>query len=232
MKIAGRTGRLRPQGKCSKCRISANGKDDCMNNPSISAANGPLPVCVMAADGLEDVEFVTVTDVLHRGGVPVASMGLPGAPDPVEATHRLRFLPDLAWDAATAVESPLLVLPGGMGGVNRLRADAALADAIRERVRLGRPVAAICAGPMVLFAAGVMDGAFYTCYPDLAAELAPERWLPATVVRDGLFTTSQGPATALPFALALLAQLAGEDAARRVAAGMLFDGSFDAAGRP
>ena len=124
--------------------------------------NRGAPVCVMAADGLEDVEFTTVVDVLHRGGVAVASMGLQGAGNVVEATHGLRFLPDLAWDAATALESPLLVLPGGMGGVNRLRADAALLGVIRERVRLGRPVAAICAGPMVLFEAGVMDGAYFT----------------------------------------------------------------------
>ena len=178
-------------------------------------------VCLLVADGSEELETVAVADVLRRAGSEVFLAGLAGA-RPVKASRGVGLVPDGAWDPAAADGFDALVVPGGMGGVEALGADTGLLGTIRRFAAAGKWVAAICAGPRVLDRAGVLDGKRYTCYPGLDREfIRSGEWLDEPVVVDGKLVTSQGPGTAVPFALTLAELLEGLDAAQRTAAGML-----------
>ena len=180
-------------------------------------------VCVMVADGSEELETVAVVDVLRRAGAEVFLAGLAGA-RPVKASRGVGLVPDGAWDAAAADGYDALVVPGGMGGVEALGADGGLLEVIRRFASAGKWVAAICAGPQVLDKAGVLEGKRYTCYPGVGLEKTGDgEWVDEPVDVDGKLVTSQGPGTAVAFALTLAEQLEGLDAAQRTAAGMLLE---------
>lgn len=180
-------------------------------------------VCVMVADGSEELETVAVVDVLRRAGAKVFLAGVAGA-RAVKASRGVGLVPDGAWDAAAADGYDALVVPGGMGGVEALGAEEGLLEAIRRFAAADKWVAAICAGPQVLDKAGVLEGKRYTCYPGLEREgIRSGEWVDEPVVADGKLVTSQGPGTAVAFALTLAELLEGLDAAQRTAAGMLLE---------
>ena len=174
---------------------------------------------VVLADGFEDVEAVAAIDVLRRGGahVDVASCG--GGRVAVSA-HGLRVeadgaLADFAYGAYGAI-----ILPGGGKGTENLMASGLVTDLLRRQRAAGRLVCAICAAPAALAAAGVLDGAEFTCYPGVEERIGREPEA-ADVVADGATVTGRGPAAAVKFALAVLARLVSPEAARAVADGML-----------
>ena len=153
-------------------------------------------------------------------------MGLGDAAGTVTGGHGLRLATDGGWDGQRAVAADMLFVPGGMGGVENLRADPRVLRAIRARAEAGKDVAAICAGPLVLDAAGVIgEDTAYTCYPGLEVKMKhPDSWQDEVVVRsdDGIWT-SQGPATAMDLGLALLDALAGDETGEEVADELLCD---------
>ena len=176
-------------------------------------------VLVVVADGSESLEAVTVINVLRRGGVEVQVAGI--GPDRVIAgTRGIRFVADVH-HADVAEESwDLLVLPGGEPGARALAAHAPLIAQLRARLAANQPVAAICAAPaLVLAAHGLLDGRRATGYPTFRA-LMPD-WQDQAVVDDGVLITSQGPGTAIAFALVLLARLAGRETRDSVAGALL-----------
>lgn len=180
-------------------------------------------VCVLVADGSEELETVAVVDVLRRAGAEVFLAGVAGA-RPVKASRGVGLVPDGAWDAAAADGFDALVVPGGLGGVEAIGAEGSVLEALRRFAAAGKRVAAVCAGPQVLDKAGVLVGKRYTCYPGLSKEgIVSGEWLDEPVVADGWLTTSQGPGTAVAFALTLAEQLQGLGAAQRTAAGMLLE---------
>jgi putative intracellular protease/amidase len=132
----------------------------------------------------------------------------------------MMFIPDVAWEAAKGPWD-MVVLPGGMGGTERMMAHEELKTLLRERVSANEPVAAICAAPMVLDAAGVLPERRFTCYPGIEARIQTTGRQPERLVDTGTVVTSQGPATAMEFALHLVRRLQGEAARRRVAEGVL-----------
>jgi len=103
------------------------------------------------------------------------------------------------------------VLPGGLGGAQRLEADRRIAALLRRMTEQGRYVAAICAAPKVLVSAGLVEGREVTAYPGVLDGQADIRLSSAAVVRDGTFITSRGPGTALDFALTLIETLCGRE---------------------
>ncbi len=179
-------------------------------------------VCVLVADGSEELETVAVVDVLRRAGAEVVLAGVAGT-RPVKASRGVGLVPDAAWDAAAAYGFDALVVPGGMGGVEAIGAEGSVLEALRRAAAAGKWVAAICAGPQVLDRAGVLEGKRYTCYPGLNREIGGGEWQDEPVVVDGKLVTSQGPGTAVAFALTLAELLEGLDAAQRTAAGMLLE---------
>jgi len=177
-------------------------------------------VLVPLATGFEEIETATIVDVLRRAGVRVFLAGLDG-PDPVKGSRGMWFVPDGAFDPADRAFD-LVVLPGGMGATELMAKDDRLIGLLRERVALAQPVAALCAAPMVLDAAGVLPEGAFTCYPGIEGRLDTEGRRSEVVVDSGGVVTSQGPATAMNFALYLVARLEGPECMAQVAEALLF----------
>lgn len=178
-------------------------------------------VHVYIAAGFEEVELVTVVDVLRRAQIEVAMVAL-DAELAVRGAHDIVLQADLPF--AAAADADMIVLPGGGPGTRRLRESAALAERLRAQVAAGRRVAAVCAAPTVLAAAGLLQGRQACCFPGCEDALVAggAKIAAYNVTTDGLITTSRGPGTTAWFALELVQLLAGADKAREIARAMLY----------
>ena len=182
---------------------------------------------VLMADGSEEVEVVAPVDLLRRAGVEVRLLAVGGHGDGARAvtgSHGLQFTCDGAWRAGAADDCDLLVVPGGMKGMERMRGDDSVLAAVRAFCEAGKWVGSICAGPLVLFEAGVMEGVRFTCYPGCQPKEAAGRWVDEPVVVDGNVVTSQGLGTAGAFGLALAGALQGGDTMARLGAQVVWRG--------
>lgn len=172
-------------------------------------------VAVLAADGFETIECLTVVDVLRRGGVRATLVSVMDTRE-VVTSQQIPVTCDCTFDEIDFAEYDYVVLPGGMPGATNLRADARVCDLVREFAAT-KHVAAICAAPFILAELGVLEGHRATCFPGFehdfpAGSFAGKR----TVVRDGNIITASGMGQALPFALAILDDIAGEVAVAKV----------------
>jgi len=181
-------------------------------------------VLVPFAQGVEEIEFVAVVDILRRAGVKVCTASSDG--QTVVGRSQIAIVPDMALDAALGQSWALVVLPGGMPNADLLRRDARLAELLRQQHAAGRPLAAICAAPVALAAAGVIGHRRITSYPSMREtllQLAPQaHYIEEAVVEDGQLITSRGAGTAVAFALTLVRRLCGEaksDEVRRAIVG-------------
>lgn len=183
----------------------------------------PGRVLVPLAPGFEEIEAVTIIDVLRRAGVEVCVAGL--TPGPVRGSHGIELGTDCALevlDEAAAAGLAMIVLPGGMPGTTNLRNDARVLALVRALEARGCTVAAICAAPTVLSAAGVLAGRSATAHPSVRDQLPGATVIAERpVVRSGPVVTSQGVGTALEFALALVEELRGPARARELRVAML-----------
>jgi len=175
--------------------------------------------CVLLADGFEEIEAVTVIDVLRRADVDVVTLGVGGAS--VTGSHGITVQADALLDERGDERWDLVVLPGGMPGAATLRDDARVQALVAAQHGAGRQVAAICAAPIALVDSGALDGRRATSYPSFGDQLPGADYCEERVVADGHVTTSRGPGTALEFALALVARLVDPSAADRLAEQML-----------
>ena len=178
-----------------------------------------MRVLIPLADGVEELEAVTLIDVLRRSGVQVTSAALKDDLT-VRGSRGVCVLADEAWSSLDLSSFDALVLPGGGKGTEALAADARVVDAVRSFAESDKLVAAICAAPTVLAKAGVLKHCRATCYPTCAEALGAS-YDDAPVIADGNIITSQGPGTALLFSLVLIKHLVGEQAAQQVADGLL-----------
>jgi 4-methyl-5(b-hydroxyethyl)-thiazole monophosphate biosynthesis len=177
-------------------------------------------VLVPLAQGVEELEAVTVVDLLRRAGIGVVTAGLDAAP--VKGSRGTVLLPDTTLERAIEREYDMLVLPGGQPGATHLEQDARIVTLVRKMARNNRFTAAICAAPKVLARAGVLDGKRATSFP---GAIDPAQWPNvrlenSPVVTDGRVITSRGPGTAMDFALELIEQLAGKEKRGQVEAGL------------
>lgn len=164
-------------------------------------------VLVPLAEGFEELEAVTIIDVLRRAGIEVVVASLDASP--VTGSHGIRISADTPLAALIEQDFDMIALPGGMPGADHLKRDARITEIVRRLHDKGRPVAAICAAPMVLDAAGVLDGRRATSYPGFLKDATRATVVGDAVVVDRGVITSRGPGTALDFALTLVAELAG-----------------------
>lgn len=164
-------------------------------------------VLVLLAQGCEELEAVTVIDLLRRAQIEVITAGL--APGPVTGSRRTVLVPDTTLDEVTNQEFDMVVLPGGQSGATNLERDPRVLQLLKRMARAGRYTAAICAAPRVLAVAGLLDGKRATAFPgSLVADQFPRIALESqAVVHDGKVVTSRGPGTAMDFALALIETL-------------------------
>jgi 4-methyl-5(b-hydroxyethyl)-thiazole monophosphate biosynthesis len=171
---------------------------------------------VFLASGFEEIEALTVVDVLRRAGVEVTVAGL--TPNVTEGKHGVKVVPDKSIDDVKVEDFDAVVAPGGNPGYKNLRKDPRVIDIVKKAFNSNKIVAAICAGPTVLSDAGILEGKACTIYPGMDQELEAGGGKPKhdMVVVDGNIITSRGPATALPFALKLAEKLAGKQVAEAV----------------
>ena len=171
---------------------------------------------VPLADGFEEIEAITVIDILRRAGIKVTVAGVDAAS--ATGSHGIRVECDTVFAADTCDGADALVLPGGMPGSRRLRESAPVRDAVIRMATQGRLIGAICAAPTVLEACGILRGRRATSHPDHAHEMRDCRYEETAVVEDGNVITSRGAGTSIDFAAALVRRLAGEDTARDILA--------------
>jgi len=176
-------------------------------------------VLVPLADGCEEIEAVTIIDLLRRAGIEVVSAGL--KPGTVTASRGVKLIPDTTLDAALLHDYDMVVLPGGMPGAAHLKDDVRILELLKKMAAAGKYTAAICAAPMVLAEAGVLQGKQATSYPGFLDALPGVILSTAAVVQDGKVVTSRGPGTAMDFALALVEVLSGAEKRQQVEAALL-----------
>ncbi|MEQ8819575.1 MAG: DJ-1/PfpI family protein [Sumerlaeia bacterium] len=171
-------------------------------------------------DGFEETEAIATVDILRRGGVTVTTAGI--ADLRVGGSRGIVVQADTRYADTLLARYDAIVLPGGPGA-RKLNQVEGLHARLRQQAREG-VVAAICAAPVVLAAAGLLEGQPAACHPSAEGEMGGARLLRQPVVRAGNILTSRGVGTALDFALALVARLRGEEAARSVAEAIVYDG--------
>ena len=177
-----------------------------------------LRVLVPLAEGCEELEAVTIIDLLRRAGIEVVAAGL--QPGLVTASRGVRIEPDITLDEALQQEFDMVALPGGLPGADHLAADRRLTDLLRRMNESGRFVGAVCAAPKVLARSGVLRGKAATGFPGVLEQEGHPDISEAAVMRDGTVITSRAAGTAMDFALELIEALAGADRRREVERGL------------
>lgn len=181
-----------------------------------------MSVCVLLADGFEEIEAVTIVDVLRRAEIEVTTLGVNGLK--IQGSHGIQIQADRTLAESTAADAwEVVVLPGGMPGAATLRDDPRVQALIRSQHDRCGKIAAICAAPIALGRAGILRGKRATSYPGFEDQLTGASVVTERVVQDGTVTTSRGPGTAMEFALRLVADLKGPGAASALAGRMLVD---------
>lgn len=178
-----------------------------------------MNVLIPLAEGLEEIEAITIIDVLRRAGVAVTTAALTEERS-VKGSHGVIIQADATLDELNPDEFGAIVLPGGGQGTDNLIKDSRIIQIVQSFNEEGKYLCAICAAPTILTAAGVLNGLKGTCYPTCSEALG-ESYGDAPVIADGSIITSQGPATAMLFSLVLVHHFAGEEAAHKVANAML-----------
>jgi 4-methyl-5(b-hydroxyethyl)-thiazole monophosphate biosynthesis len=178
-------------------------------------------VLVPIADGSEEIEAVCIIDTLRRAGADVTVASVMGKLQ-VTASRGVKIIADTLISDCARKTYDLVVLPGGMPGAANLRDSKELAEILKNQQREGRLYAAICASPaVVLQHHGIIGNRKATCYPSFAAELDNPASAESRVIVDGTLVTSQGPGTAVEFALKLVELLFDREKYLEVAKAMI-----------
>lgn len=175
---------------------------------------------VFLADGFEEIEAITIIDVLRRGNVEVVTSSISSSKT-VKGAHGIEIQADSLATEATQEASlntfDMVALPGGLPGATYLQESPLVAKAIQKLTANGKWVSAICAAPKVLCSQGVVKGKKITHYPGAVADLNGAIVVDKDVVVDGKITTGRGPAAAFAFALQLVENLKGKEASDTIA---------------
>lgn len=176
------------------------------------------------ANGFEEVEALAPVDILRRGNAEVSTVAI-GPDRQVTGAHGITVVADLTFDEARSEfsDADFLMLPGGLPGASNLASFTPLCDLLQAHAAADKHIAAICASPgMVLGSLGIVDGKHFTCYPGFE-KYAPEGLYDneKRVVINGNIITGNGPSSAIPFGLAVLAAVTDQANADKVAAAML-----------
>ena len=178
-------------------------------------------VLVPLAQGCEELEAVTIIDLLRRAAITVVTAGLDE--NPVKASRGVVLIPDTTLDKAIQQNFDMIVLPGGLPGADNLNNDPRIHQLLQQMQQQGKYTAAICAAPKILAQAGLLTNKSATSYPGVLEKLnIPQfQFIAAPVVKDGAVITSRGPGTAIDFALELIATLVGDKIRDQVEAALV-----------
>ena len=167
---------------------------------------------IFLADGFEEIEALTVVDLLRRAGIEITMVSIMGKRS-VEGSHNITVMADELLEDLDFDSYDMLILPGGMPGTTNLDNCEPLKAKIREFNDKGKLLSAICAAPTVFGGMGILKGKKATCYPGREGDLTGADVQTTDVVKDGNFITSRGMGTAIPFGLAIIEAFQGVEAA-------------------
>lgn len=178
-------------------------------------------ISVFLADGFEEIEGLTVVDILRRAGLRVDTVSVTGERI-IRGSHQIDVQADCLFEEMDFSETDMLVLPGGMPGTRNLMNHKGLQELLRAYHEKGRYIAAICAAPSVFGRLGFLKGRRACCYPSFEEKLEGAEVVQEPVSVDGHIITSRGMGTAIPFALKLTALLCGEEKADEISRSIIF----------
>jgi 4-methyl-5(b-hydroxyethyl)-thiazole monophosphate biosynthesis len=174
---------------------------------------------VLFTSGSEELETVTIVNILRRAGIIVTLAGLSAGA--LCGSRGITIQPDTTLDEALRDNFDMIVLPGGQPGTRHLQTDARVFRLLQQMRQQDKYIAAICAAPMVLASAGLLSGKQATCFPTCLDDFPSVQVLTDAIVEDGKIITSRGPGTAMDFALLLVERLTGIDNRQEVEAGLV-----------
>lgn len=173
-------------------------------------------ICVFFGTGYEEIEALTVVDILRRAGIPTKMVSITGE-DMVTGSHNISVKMDAKFEEIDFEQVEMIVLPGGMPGTKNLEAHEGLMAKLDEFYAAGKPVSAICAAPSIFGHRDMLQGKKACCYPSFEEDLkGAEVVFDSCVVTDNV-TTARGMGAAIDFALAILARYQGKEAAKEMA---------------
>ena len=178
-------------------------------------------VFVFLADGFEEIEGLTVVDLLRRADIDTETVSI-GDSTKVVGAHQIEIEADSVFCEGMEEEGTMFVLPGGMPGTLHLGECKQLTDLLLRFHESGKKVAAICAAPSILGDLGILKGRDAVCYPGFEDRLEGANVTRVKVAADGGVTTSRGMGTAIPFALALVEQLVSKEKAAEVKKSIIY----------
>ena len=174
------------------------------------------------ADGFEEVEALGVIDVCRRAGLEINMVSIMPT-EVVVGAHGVKIVADSMLADNDYSGADMLFLPGGMPGAQHLNDCEPLSQIIMQHYRAGKPLAAICAAPMVYGNLGILQGKDATCYPGFEKFLTGANYTAALTEQDGQFFTGKGPAAALQLGYDIVAHFCGENIAEALKAGMMYN---------
>ncbi|MDE7310073.1 MAG: DJ-1/PfpI family protein [Eubacterium sp.] len=178
-------------------------------------------IAVFFADGCEEIEGLTVVDMLRRAEQEVVSVSVTGSRE-IHGSHQITFFADTTFEEAGMDAFDGVVLPGGAVGTANLGAHEGVVAVIKKFAEEGKLVAAICAAPSVLGANGILQGRRAACHPGWEEKMVGAEPVFENAVTDGNIITSRGMGTSIDFSLAILAKLADEDVISKVKKGIVY----------
>lgn len=179
-------------------------------------------VGMMVANGYEEVEMLTVVDLLRRAGMTCDIISVTGEKE-LTSSHKVTVLADRLYEDADFDSYDALVIPGGMPGTTNLGEHAGVCEQLKKANAQGKLIAAICAAPTVFGKLGLLEGKKAICYPGMEDQLNGAAVTYEPAVRDGNIITSRGMGTAIDFGLAIVAYYEGEEAAAKLAKTIVYE---------
>jgi len=177
-------------------------------------------IAVHLANGFEEIEAISIIDVLRRAGIDVIVVSMTGKLE-VTGAHQLKVISDILFDDVNYDGIFMIVLPGGMPGASNLDAHAGLQKQINSFNAENKPLAAICAAPLVFGNLGILKGKQVVCYPGFESYLKGAEILNVPVVESENIITGNGPGSAIEFALKIVEKTVSIDVAKSVSKQML-----------
>lgn len=178
-------------------------------------------ILIFLANGFEEVEGLTVVDLLRRADLDIDMVSME-KDLMVTGSHGVSFQADCLFSQADFSDTDMLVLPGGMPGTKNLQVHEGLRSRIREFMYQGKMLAAICAAPMILGGMRVLEGKRATCYPGFEDQLIGAQFVTEPVVCDGNVITSRGAGTAIEFAASIISHYKGKEEAVKIMQSILY----------
>lgn len=179
-------------------------------------------VYIFLADGFEEIEGLTVVDLLRRAGIDITMVSITGSKE-ITGAHNIKVIADELFDETGYNNAKMLVLPGGMPGTTHLLEHKKLRELLLRHNSDNKMIAAICAAPSVLGMHGILEGKKATCYPGFEDKLIGAIYTNEKVVEDKNVITSKGLGTAIDFAASIIEQYQGKEAAERIKSSIQYE---------